>query len=839
MRSGIRIAFVVALLAATISGEAIGAAATGDESPDGVWTLVEEGALESAAPAKATRWIRPARFQAVRLEPAALDAALARTPMELTPEADVAPTVLTIPTPEGGFERFAVVESPVMHPKLRQWLTDEGWPMTTYKGLSLDHPATTVRLDWGGPAGFHATVLSSGRTYYVDSYWQGETRLYASYFKRDYRHESKSFACRVNEPPGSGGAAKAGPGALRHAPAKAGGLLRTYRLAVAATGEYTTFHGGTRAAGLAAIVTTFNRVNQIYERDLSLRMVLVEGNQNLVFTDPATDPYTNDDAGALLSENQAVIDGVIGDAGYDIGHVLSTVDTGLAQLGASCQSGVKARGETGSSAPIGDPFDVDYVAHEIGHQWGGSHTFNSPLGGCGGNRAESAAFEPGSGSTIQAYAGLCGDDNLQDHSDDYFHGYSLFEIEEYIAFDGFCSVDVPTANAHAPTVDVDAIYVIPANTPFELTATGSEDLDGDALTYTWEEMDLGPPATLVEGDNGLSPLYRSWPPSPESTRVFPTDLIFGPGGEPLPTTDRVMEFSVTVRDNHPEGGRFGQGWAEVAISTAAGAFEVISPNGGERWKTGSRTVTWNVAGTGPGTEVDTAGVDILLSLDGGSTWPFTLAAGAPNDGSQEVRIPDVATRTARIKIKGAGNVFFDVSDDDFFINEIFYCNHPDLALKDPGTVFDDRLIFSSRSILDLDLTSLAVTHSYVGDLRLTLEHVETGTRVAVIDRPGYPAWANGCSGQNIEADLDDEAVLPVEDQCGSGSVAIKGRFKPNHPLRSFDGELLSGTWRLWVDDLAPEDTGSLNKWCLSFLTGEPPLFADGFESGDTSAWSSP
>ena len=206
---------------------------------------------------------------------------LDRAPMEFSGDAESRQVVLTLPTPDGQFESFAISLSPVMDPELEDWMAAQGWPMRTYRGVSLDRPATDVRLDWGGPGGFHASVHSPGRSYFIDPYWKGDTETYASYFRSEYVKGDRDFRCLVDSVPQLRRIEKSG--------ASTAGNLRRYRLVVAATGEYTAFHGGTKPLGQAAIVTTVNRVNQIYERDLSIRMVLVGDNSDLVFTDPTGD----------------------------------------------------------------------------------------------------------------------------------------------------------------------------------------------------------------------------------------------------------------------------------------------------------------------------------------------------------------------------------------------------------------------------------------------------------------------------------------------------------------------------------------------------------------------
>jgi len=644
-----------ALIALALAGSG-SVAAQADGPSSRPWTAISDAELLAQRAAAAKPWVRPDVFQAARLDPDALA-------LEL--ESGTA----TVPTPGGGYERFALEPSPVMHPELAAWLAGQGWPMQTFGGASLDRPGATVRLDWGGPAGFHAMVLAPGATYFVDPYWQGDDRLYVSYFKRDYRPTGKAFSCEfVDEsatrfdPSSRLPISQFGIGPARpRAASGTGGMLRTYRLANAATAEYTAFHGGTVAAGLAAIVTTMNRVNGVYVRDLSLFMQLVPNNNQVVYT-MNPDPYTSGNCFMMLNENQSNLNAVIGLANYDIGHVFDLGGGGVAQLAVPCGSS-RARGCTGISMPIGDPFDIDYVAHEMGHQWGASHTFNGSLGSCANNRTASRAYEPGSGSTIMAYAGICGADDLQPHSDDNFHGTSLDQIEPFVSGGGSSCVVLSSANnPNAPTVSAGPDFTIPMGTPFELTALSGSDLDGHALTYDWEEFDLGPQAPLSAGDNGSSPIFRDWPATASPTRVFPrlTDLLSNTTapGETLPVTNRSMTYRVTVRDNAPGGGRIGKDQMILTSTTSSGPFTVTAPGGGGG--ACPSTVTWNVADTSSA-PVSAALVDILLSGDGGLTFPITLAAATPNDGSQAITLPGVGP-AARIKIRGTGKVFFDLSN---------------------------------------------------------------------------------------------------------------------------------------------------------------------------------
>jgi hypothetical protein len=653
--------------------------------PAGVWAAGSTGPSpwarvpEAALGGPSERALRPGTHAFYRLDRAALDAVFAQAPLEFTPDAGARAAVLALPMPDGTLSRFRVEESPIMEPAL----ADRHPGIRTYRGQGVDDPTASARLGWTS-AGFHAIVLGGRGSVYVDPVRRGDTAHYVSYFKRDALRTGEPFQCFLDE---AETAAAERDGGWPLVPS--GATLRTYRLALAANFEYSDFHSPASPPLKAdvlnnGIIPTMNRVTGIYERDVAVRMVLVAGEESIIFVDSA-DPYDNNSPSQMLNINQSVIDGAIGFANYDIGHVFSTGGGGIAGLRVVC-GGSKARGVTGRGSPIGDPFDVDYVAHEMGHQFGGNHTFNGNAGSCAGNRSASTAYEVGSGSTIMAYAGICGAQDLQPNSDEDFHVASFAEIVAFTTNPGSgdaCPVRTATGNT-PPTIDAGAAFSIPSRTPFTLTASGS-DPDGDTLTYDWDEFDLGP-AGSGQTDNGSSPILRSFLPTPSPSRTFPklSDILNGTTtyGEILPTTTRTMRFRVMARDNRAGAGGADFDETTVAVQSGAGPFRVTSPNTPVTLGAGQpHTVTWDVAGT-TGAPINTATVDVLLSTDGGQTFPTVLAAATANDGTQVVTVPNVNTTTARVKIQAVGNVFFDISDVNFTIALINQLSIDDAVVRE-------------------------------------------------------------------------------------------------------------------------------------------------------------
>lgn len=635
-------------------------------------------------PTTGKREIFPQKFGGFTMDISAMRNFLWTLPKEtaINHNRNLAP-VMEIPMPDGSLAKFRVWESSIMEPGLQAKFPE----MKQFLGQGIDDPYATIRFDYNPYTGFHGQILSAatGRVF-IDPYGKGDLTYYMSYFTRDYSKQ-QSFICDVTDRYDH-------PNPNAPAATCLGTSLRTYRLAVACTGEYAIAvcapNPATVGQTAAAIATSVNRVTGVYEVEVSLRMVLIANNNNIIFLDPNTDPYTNNNGSAMLGQNQTTIDNIIGSANYDIGHVFSTGGGGIAGLGVVCINGSKARGVTGSSQPWGDPFDIDYVAHEMGHQWAGNHS----MAGCGSSPV-TTKYEVGSGTTIQAYAGICGAENIQPNSDPYFHGISFDEISNFITSGAGSTCGVPTATGN--TLPVIAALpnngvTIPISTPFTLTATAT-DANGDALTYSWEGWDRQGTQTWNAGatapPNNTVPLFKSRVPKTNGTRTFPDIAVILAGypanppatmgglkGETLSPVARAMNFRLTVRDNRAGGGGTvsagGDGCQNstpFVVNVAGTApFLVTSPNGGESYPGGSsQTVTWNVAGTNAA-PFNVANVMISLSTDGGLTYPTVISASTPNDGSEVVTIPAVTpTSTARIKIEAIGNIFFDISNNNFSI----------------------------------------------------------------------------------------------------------------------------------------------------------------------------
>lgn len=702
----------------------------------------------------------PKQFNSLQLDTSSMSAFLRKVPVEFSIVAENNAPVISLPMPDGKLQRFAIYETIMMEQGLAASV-----PIKTFGGRGIDDPTASIKIDYS-PWGFHAMILSSTQgSVFIDPYSNEQTSRYISYYKKNTLSTRKALENDLLN------SSKIEESSLMQRSAAiqcVGGTLRTYRLALACTGEYARAVGGnavTQDRALAAMTTTMNRVNGIFETEVAVRMVFVDSIKKIIFTNPSTDPFSgNNDANTLINESQTVIVSRIGTTNFDIGHTFSTGGGGLAELGVVCNNSLKAKGVTGALNPSGDAYDVDFVAHEIGHQFGATHTFNAATGNCQGNGSNSSNVEPGSGSTIMAYAGICGNlNNLQPNGDPYFHAISIDQIVNYTnnLRGNTCAVRTVTGNT-PPTANAGQDYIIPKSTPFVLSGSGS-DPDNDLITYSWEGINTG--GVFGDYNNPVSdaPIFRSYVPQLTPVRYFPrlTDLINNTTsrGELLPSYERTINFRLTVRDNRAGGGGVCGDDMNVQVDGASGPFLVTYPNSGVTWSAGSfKTIEWDVALTNKA-PVNCTNVSIELSTDGGQTYPITLVASTPNDGEEEILVPGNITTRARIRIKAVDNIFFDISNANFTIrnseNPEFEFNTPKPAIVCSGSSGEAILNTSSLGNFVTPIQLSASGTPAGTTVQFSSNPINPGTNVAVtlqgISSPGnYSITITGTAGNVVK-----------------------------------------------------------------------------------------
>ncbi|MCC6252029.1 MAG: proprotein convertase P-domain-containing protein [Bacteroidia bacterium] len=575
--------------------------------------------------------------------------------------------IIEFPNANGGFEQFRVMESPIMHPDLAA-----KYPMIkTYCAQGIDDPTATMRFSIT-QFGLHTmTISGKTSTYYTDPYTT-DLQYYIVYNKKSLHGTQQSFECLTED--------NIDLLSLRSGPS-AGQVhntddqkLRKFRLAQSCTAEYGNIFAGSsnQVANIQAqMAITINRVNGVYERDLAITLEFVPNNDLLIYYgNTNSDPWNNE----WNTKTAQTIDAAIGVNNYDIGHNFNTSGGGNAGcISCVCTSTSqnnqhKGRGYTGSSNPTGDPFDIDYVAHEMGHQFGGYHIMNT----CSRSGSGQTEVEPASGSSIMGYAGICSS-NVQAHSDDDFNYVNIRDLSDNIqAGNSTCATFTVLTN-QPPTANAGPDYTIPKSTAYVLEGIGN-DPDGNAsLTYSWSQNDpqQSPGNGAPQATYSVGPLYRALSPSTSPNRYMPNMLTLLGNNlsntwEVTPSVARTMNFSFVVRDNDVNGGQTASDLMKITVTGNAGPFVVTSQNTPVSWNAGtSQTITWDVAGT-TANPVNCSNVNIYLSTDSGYTYPVILASNVPNNGSATITVPSVSTSFGRVMVRGAGNVFFDLNDA--FIN---------------------------------------------------------------------------------------------------------------------------------------------------------------------------
>ncbi len=711
-----------------------------------------EEAILIDSPNKPERIITPTVYETLLLDKDKLDVILSSAPQEGAIGADKSEPFEVL-LPNGKREAFYLVEYSMMEPALAA----EFPAIKTYYGYGVNDRSHRIRLDWTSN-GLNAMLLLPEGLAFLKPYARGDKAHYLSYYERDLPVNTEPFNC------GTKAEKSFAPTASESASIAGDCQLRTYRLAIAVTGEYATSTLGASSAGTAAddatvtahIVTSINQINGWYERDLTARFILIANLSDIFYYDGATDPYTNSSSTTMLGENISNLDVTIGSANFDLGHVLgnSGGSSGVAGLNVLCGAS-KARGVTRASASgINQPRFLKVWSHEMGHQFGAGHTQGEDC-----QRSSASAMEPGAGTTLMSYVTSACANQIQNVPDYYFHAISIQQMSARMLSTS-CATILPSANS-APTVSAGSNVTVPSATPLLLDAVAS-DVDNDPLTFTWEQYnnevaEAIPPAST----NTQGPSFRSFPPSTESGRYLPnlTAVVNGttPTWEVLPSVARTMDFRVTVRDNSTNSMSC-TAESDITITTVAGGpFLVTSPTtAGVIWVEGqTRTVSWDVAGTNVA-PVSCANVDILLSYDGGFTYPVTLANSVTNDGAEDIVVPSGLTTTARVQVRCSDNIFYNISATDF---EIQVSTGPSFLLDLPNPL---ATICPGDVESNIPITTSSIA-GFTGNVSLSATNLP-GSTVATFDSPTITA------GQGTTFEISNTAGLAE----GNYTITITG-----------------------------------------------------------------
>ena len=611
---------------------------------------------ETASKTKVFRNTVPQEFKLFTLNPVELNSLLATAPQRFTTPSNA---IIEFPTSNGEIQKFRVYEASVLDALLQaQYPT-----IRSYTAQGIDDPSAIARFSYSD-SGLNVMISSANYgTIYIDPYTK-DLNQYISYATNSLPEDSRSFECLVQD-------------TLQDevvlSPLNADdGKLRTYRLALACTGEYAQYHLNNqgipssatdevkKAAVLTAMNTAMTRINGVFEKEIALTMVIIANNTEIIFLNAGSDPYTNNNGGTMLGQNQSTINSIIGTANYDIGHVFSTGGGGIASLGSVCGSS-KAQGVTGLPQPIGDNFYINYVAHEMGHQFRANHTQNNSC-----NRNNATSMEPGSASTIMGYAGICSP-NVQSDSDAYFHAISIQEMWGFISILGgsACPVETNTGNA-PPTADAGLDFTIPRTTPFILKGIATDPDTEDVLSHNWEQMDQQIGTMPPQNTSAFGPMFRSENSLISPNRYMPklSTVLNGQTQttwEVVPSVSRTMKFRYTVRDNVAGGSSSASDDTVITVDGDSGPFVVTSQNTSTTWSPQSNeTITWDVAGTDVA-PVDSPNVDVLFSTNGGQTYDVVIAEDIPNNGSAAISAPNLNTTSGRFMIISSNNIFYDIN----------------------------------------------------------------------------------------------------------------------------------------------------------------------------------
>lgn len=739
--------------------------------------------------------------------------------------------LVNFPNIAGEMETFEVWENSNFEPELQAKFPD----IRAYIGKSIDHPGSTIHFSLS-PDGVQTMVMRPDNgAEFIEPY----TRDHAIYILFDSATRIANrlpFNCSTVDQKIHSDLVSSASLANR----ANNQVYKTMKLALSCTGEYGQYFGGTVAGAMGGMNATMTRVNGVMEKDLAVHLNMIANNNLVVYTNASTDPYSaagTGSNGAWNAELMNNLHSVLGDSAFDIGHLfgasggggnagcIGCVCSNVLATGGGAEDSYKGSGYTSPSnnVPAGDTFDIDYVIHEMGHQLGANHTFSHSVEGTGVN------VEPGSGSTIMGYAGITSYD-VQNNSDAYYTYRSILQIQTNLATKN-CPQSTPIANT-PPTVQAKADFSVPSNTPFVLVADVF-DAEGDALTYCWEQNNTATSAStgansVVSPTKTTGPNFRSLIPKSVPERYMP-DMskvlagTYNSNWECLSTVTRASKFTLTVRDNNPTGPQTNSdevivttkaAYNSTTAPTGAGPFVVTSQNTtGICWAQGStQTITWDVNNTTSLT--GSTNVNIKLSTDGGLTFPHVLAADTPNDGTEDIVVPNLpASQTCRVKVEPTGNYYFAINAKPFYLGYESVTSCDTYTYNTPYNIPDGATGYTSKTInvptagtiSDVNI-SLNVTHPNLQNL--TFAFVRPGGTLATL----FTQQCAGSADMNVTFDAQGSAYV-----CGS---PLTGNIIPptNYNLAGLNGLNKLGNWQFGIKDNVAGNAGTVNSITLEICS---------------------
>ncbi|WP_264566846.1 reprolysin-like metallopeptidase [Flavobacterium sp. N3904] len=748
---------------------------------------------------------------------------------------------ILIPNSNGTIEEFAVKESSNFAPELQALYPD----IRAYSGTGITDPNASISFSIS-PIGIETIVMrGDSGSEFIEPLTKDKS-IYVLSTSKSTSKGNLSLLCRTSDL----GLNKELTKKISQLKSSSG-VFKTMRLALSCTGEYASYFGGTVAGALAGMNATMTRVNAVFNKDLALKLEIIANTNLIIYTNANTDPYsdeaqglntisgcTGDCPGTWNKEVQSTISSIIGEGNYDIGHLFAASGGGgdAGCIGCVCSPVTNtistpiyttgkgsAYTSPADSKPEGSTFDIDYVAHEMGHQLGANHTFSYDVEGTG------VSVEPGSGSTIMGYAGIT-DYDIQSHSDDYFGYASILQMQNNLA-SKTCPVNVILSN-QTPTVDAGLDYTIPANTAFVLKGTGS-DPNGNTLSYCWEQYDS---ASNQTGSNSIAyatktngPLFRSIPPSSSANRYMPAlDKVLlsqlTTTWESVSSIDRTLNFTLTGRVNAPLGlAQTNTDAMVVKVLANTGPFTITSQNNPDtNWISGTtETINWSVNNTN--TLSGSYYVNIKLSTDGGLTFPIILISNTPNDGSEQITVPDITATNCRILIEPTANIYYAVNSQSFSIKDAIEPSCNTYFFTTPFAIPESEVYSSltldvpasTENVADINV-EIKLTHPYLPDVQIELVNPQ-GIAVKLFDS------FCGASNNKLFLKYDDSGISL---SCTTTTLQT---VTPAQPLSAFNNLNPEGKWTLRIRDFSPGDTGILESASLTICTKSNSLVATNFE----------